>query len=260
MNNVFDLLDKYKFGLLAALCAYVAIFAYFQIGTFEQVKELYSPFHDGARVEIPEDEIMLQPENIMLPANFRPSDVKNAVRDANDKRERSKTDYSASIPTKSGELNAENFANSLKENAPGIAENKKIAEQKKARQEREKNDKAKGEPNPTNTSGSNKAAAGNVMVEWDLVNRNPLNNNDYNVRNPGYTCGEGSAGKIVMNVRVDGGGIVVSATYDPSRSSGQINPCMIEKAKKYALLSRFNYSGSAPKSQDGWIAYTFVSQ
>ncbi len=253
-------MEKYKFGLLAALCAYVAIFAYFQIGTFDQVKELYSPFHDGPRLEIPEDEIMLQPENIMLPANFQPSDVKNAARDANDKRERSETDYSATIPTTSGELRASEFEKQLFENASGVAEREKIVKQIKARHEREKNDKAKTQQGETSTSGTNKAAAGNVLVEWNVTSRSPLNNNEDNIPAPGYMCGAGSSGKVVINVKVDNGGMVVSAIYSPESSSGQISPCMIEQAKKYALKSRFNYAGSAPKSQSGWIAYIFISQ
>jgi hypothetical protein len=259
VNNVFDLLDKYKFGLLAALLTYVGIFAYFQIGTFDKVKELYNPFHDGPLIEIPEEEIMLQPENIMLPANYRPSDVKNTARDANDKRERSETDYST-VPTSKGALSATEFEKNLFENASGVAEREKIIKQIQERHEREQNDKTSGDPKNPGTSGSDKAAAGDVMVEYYVGGRGPHNGNEYNVRNPGYTCGAGSEGKIVMNVRVDTGGAVISATYDPTKSSGQINPCMIEKAKKYALLSRFTFDGSAPKSQAGWIAYTFVSQ
>lgn len=257
---MFDLLDKYKFGLLAALLAYVGIFAYFQVGTYDHLTEPYSPFHEGPRLEIPDEEIQLQPENIMLPSNYQPGEVKNTARDANDKRERSEKDYSATIPTSNGALKATEFEKQLFENASGVAEREKIVQQIKARQEKEKGQKTNGEPSTTSNTGTNKAAAGDVMVDWSLASRNPLNNNEYYVRNPGYKCGEGSAGKIVMNIKVDGGGIVVSAVYDPSKSSGQINPCMIEEAKKYALLSRFNYSGSAPKAQAGWIAYTFVSQ
>jgi hypothetical protein len=35
---------------------------------------------------------------------------------------------------------------------------------------------------------------------------------------------------------------------------------MIEQAVKYAKMSRFNYSGTAPKMQDGTITYTFIAQ
>ena len=259
MSNFFDILDKYKFGLLAALLAYVGIFAYFQIGTFDKVKELYSPFHDGPMIEIPEEEIMLQPENIMLPANYQPSDVKNAVRDANDKRERSDTDFSTSKDQSKGELSALEYAKKVREQYGTSSSSKQVAKPSQPDQSKDNKDKPKGNEQ-NNPGGSNKAAAGNVMVEYSVGTRGPHNGNEYNVRNPGYTCGEGSAGKVFMNVKVDAGGMVISAVYDPAKSSGQINPCMIEKAKKYALLSRFNYSPSAPKSESGWIAYTFVSQ
>ena len=83
------MLEKYKFGLLAALGVYVVIFAYFQVGTYDGPAVPYSPFQEGPRVEIPEDEIALLPENIMLPANFDPSNIKNTARDENDKRKTS---------------------------------------------------------------------------------------------------------------------------------------------------------------------------
>jgi hypothetical protein len=35
---------------------------------------------------------------------------------------------------------------------------------------------------------------------------------------------------------------------------------MVEQALKYAKLSRFNFTDSAPKIQEGTIIYTFVSQ
>jgi hypothetical protein len=35
---------------------------------------------------------------------------------------------------------------------------------------------------------------------------------------------------------------------------------MIEQGIKYAKMSRFDYSGSAPENQSGKIYYSFVSQ
>jgi hypothetical protein len=35
---------------------------------------------------------------------------------------------------------------------------------------------------------------------------------------------------------------------------------MMEQAKKYALMSRFNYSSSAPSAQEGTISYVFMAQ
>jgi hypothetical protein len=50
---------------------------------------------------------------------------------------------------------------------------------------------------------------------------------------------------------------VVSAV--PVASAGS-SKCMIDQAVSYARKSRFNFSGSAAKSQEGTITYTFISQ
>ncbi len=257
MSNLFDLLEKYKFGLLAALLSYVAFFAYFQIGTYNGGGSPYSPFHEGARIEIPEDEIKLLPENIMLPANFQPGDVKNTVRDANDERKRSEKNYDTHSSTSSGAMSATEFEKTLFENAEGVEERKKIEKMIQTRKERER-EAAKvqtGGPDKATTSGANNAAAGNVMVEFSLTSRTKQR-----LPIPSYMCGVGSSGRVVMVIRVDNAGNVVSATHDTSKNQGNVNGCMVEQAKKYALQSRFNYSDTAGKSQEGWISYTFVSQ
>jgi len=95
------------------------------------------------------------------------------------------------------------------------------------------------------------------MVDWSLSGRTAHQNNNWYVRNPGYTCGYGSSGKVSVQIIVNQNGDVVSATASGSASA---NDCMIQQALKYAKLSRFNYSGSAPKTQTGTIIYTFVGQ
>jgi len=97
------------------------------------------------------------------------------------------------------------------------------------------------------------------MVEWSLADRNPHQNRNWYVRNPGYTCGPGSNGTVTIDIKVNQNGDVSSVAYNPSRSSGA-NPCMIEQAEKYAKMSRFMYSADAPKIQSGTIIYRFVSQ
>ncbi len=261
MSEFFDMLEKYKFGLIAALAAYVLIFAYFQLGTYTELATPYEPFPEGPRLEIPEDEIELKAENIKVPANFNPSDVKNTARDANDKRSRSEEDYSVS--ESSGELSAEEYEKKLFEEAGGTktrAEIRKQMEDWKKQQEKQKSDSKSSTTNKQSTSGTNNAAVGNVMVEFSVPNHTAHQGNDYYVRNPGYKCGEGSSGTVVVLVKVDQAGNVLSAQYDASQSRGNITPCMISEAEKYALISRFNYSSKAAKSQSGWISYTFISQ
>lgn len=257
MNRIFDLLDKYKFGLLAALLSYVGFFAYFQIGTYDGGGVPYSPFEEGPRIEIPEDEIQLLPENIMLPANFQPGEVKNTARDANDDRKRSEKDYSTHKSTSSGAMDATAFEKKLFEEAEGVQEREKIRQMIEARQERERQatKTTSGGPDKTTTQGGNNAAAGNVMVEFSLTSRTrqklPI---------PGYMCGVGSSGRVVIIIRVDKAGTIISATHDPAKNQGNVSACMIEQARKYAMMSRFNDSNSAASSQEGWISYTFVSQ
>ena len=260
MNNLFDNLEKYKFGILAALLAYLIIFAYFQLGTYNGGGVPYSAFQEGARIEIPEDEIQLLPENIMLPANFDPSNLKNAARDENDKRARSEKNYSVSKQTNNGAMDATEYEKRMFEEAGGEAEREKIREQILARKEREKQqEKSTDNKGESSTSGTANAVAGNVMVKFNVPKHTAHQGNVYYVRNPGYKCGVGASGLVVILVKVDQGGNVLSATYDPTQSSNADN-CMISEAKKYALMSRFNYSASAAKSQSGWISYTFVSQ
>ncbi len=96
MNKFFDLLDKYKFGLLAAILVYVGIYSYLVIDTYDTYGDPYKAFFDGPKLEVPEElieELELQPENIDV-ANFSNDPAKNAVRDMNDKREQSDKDWS----------------------------------------------------------------------------------------------------------------------------------------------------------------------
>lgn len=258
MNNFFEKLEKYRFGLLAALLAYVGIFAYFQLGTYNGGGEPYNPFHEGAQLEIPEEEIKLLPENIMLPSNYDPSNVKNAVRDANDDRNRSETNFSNHKPIPDGAQAAKKYEEDLINEATGKSERESINKRNAARKEREKQQaKNKTNTNKSNSSenSSNTAAAGSVMVEPYLAKR-PSTRADI----PGYTCGVGSSGKVVIVVKVDNAGTVISATHDPSRNQGNVDYCMIQQAQKYAMRSRFQSSSTAAQTQEGWIAYTFVSQ
>jgi len=104
-----------------------------------------------------------------------------------------------------------------------------------------------------------KVYAGNVMVDWSLPSRDAHQKNNWFVRNPGYTCGYGASGMVTILIKVNQNGNITSASYDASQSSGA-SSCMITQALKYAKMSRFSYSGSAPKIQSGRITYTFISQ
>lgn len=214
------------------------------------------PFTEGARIEIPEDEVKLKPENIEVPKDFKATDVKNISRDRNDSRERSEDKWFQNKSASEVEQSVKDYEKKLFEESGGEANRKRIQQEMDERKKQKANTTSKPKET-TNQTGGNTAFAGSVMVDWSLSNRNPHQNNNWYVRNPGYTCGHGSAGKVSVVIKVNQNGDVISAV--PSSTSGA-NACMIEQAVKYAKLSRFNFASSAPKIQEGTIVYTFISQ
>lgn len=260
MNKLLDAIDKYKFGLIAALTAYIIIFMYLQMESYTQYTPI-EPFHDGSFVETPE-EIPLKQENIMAPENF--GDVKNMSRDANDSRESSNEKYFQNKSSEQVMADYKALEQKMYEEAGGDKTRAQIKEELEAqRKENEKAAKSSNTPMNNNTQkGGNTSYEGNVMVKWEFDDgkeRDAHQNNKWYVRNPGYTCGYGAVGTVTVVIRVSQGGNVITATYDPSQSSGA-NACMIEQAVKYAKMSRFEYSGSAPSSHQGKIKYIFIAQ
>lgn len=255
MNNLLEILDKYKFGILAAMASYIVIYMYLQMDSYT----VYTPieiFHDGSYVDVPEEDIHLKPENIDMSGNFQ-SDVKNAVRDMNDKRQQSNTDYSynSAADAANAAKSVEDLEKQYFEESGGYKEREKYQQ---AIQESNTSQTKEDGPKKVTNGGSDNAAGGQVMVDWKLNGRTPHQNNEWYVRNPGYTCGFAS-GKVTVVIKVDQSGNVVSAIVD-NAGTRNATSCMIEQAKNYALKSRFNYSGSSPKSQEGIIVYSFVAQ
>jgi hypothetical protein len=260
MNNLLQLIDKYKFGILAVLITYIGIFMYLQLSSFEKKFVIQGWFHDRPSLE-KEEQIEIKPENIEMPSTSTQA-PKNIARDVNDKREKSMQDWTEATPSKTTAKDIEKSVKELEKQffkeAGGEEKRKKIIEESKAKLAT-KTDSKSGKKEPIQKSGGDKAYAGNVMVDWILSNRTPHQNDPYFVRNPGYTCGDRTSGLVTIKIKVDQSGRVISSTYVASSSNGA-SVCMIEQAKKYALMSRFNYSNSSPSLQEGTIRYTFVSQ
>ncbi len=74
---------------------------------------------------------------------------------------------------------------------------------------------------------------------------------------PIYKC-EG-AGQITLAIEVDQNGNVLKAEAASSLSTTK-DPCLIETAVQYALMSTFNSDLSAPVKQAGFLTFVFVSQ
>jgi hypothetical protein len=258
MNNFFNFIDKYKFGIIAAFATYIGIFMYLQLTSIPEYFEI-KPFTEGARLEKPKEEVALKPENIEVPPQFEAGKVTNTARDMNDNRSRSEEDWTA---TKSTSEDVEKMVREeerkMFEETGGAAKRKAIQQMDEERKKNEKNKSNTPVKSTNSQTGSNNAVKGNVMVEWSLQNRMPHQNNEWNVRNPGYTCGHGSTGRVVIVIKVGQDGRVVSASAEASGSS-TANSCMIEQALKYAKLSRFDYSPTEV-NQSGKIYYTFISQ
>ncbi len=258
MQKLERISDRFIFGVLAALLFYMVIFIYLNVNTVKRsyVFESYfdNPALDISKEELEDYEVTVSSENIMVPDDYNSGDVKNISRDVNDTRQRSQENWTENKPSAGSEESVKDFERQLFEEMGG--------------------NKPRYQPNSNTNSTSNKTAntsnskeqvsnggdkvySGSVMVDWSLSNRNPHQNNNWYVRNPGYTCGHGSSGKVVVKIYVNQNGDVSNA--EVSSSSGA-NACMLEQAVKYAKKSRFNYVSTAPKLQEGTIIYTFVSQ
>ncbi|NDF60589.1 MAG: hypothetical protein EB100_05860, partial [Crocinitomicaceae bacterium] len=192
------------------------------------------------------------------------TDVKSISKDVNDQREKSLENWNENkVVVKNSSSKVENSVKELEKkffSETGEAQKRaKIIEETQKLKDEKKSTISKKNTTEPEIKGGAKSFAGNVMVEWELTGRSPHQNNNWYVRNPGYTCGQGADGIVVVKIRVAASGNVIGVTYVPNMSSSA-NPCMIEQAKKYAAMSRFMFSADAPPSQEGTIKYTFVSQ
>ncbi len=157
----------------------------------------------------------------------------------------------------SGAQGVLDFEKQLFEEAKGNAEREKIRqeaeENRKQREEKKRQAQAQSDAQKANAGGST-PSKGKTMVNYVLDGRTPHNNDIWNVRNPGYTCGQGMSGEVIVKIRVNTNGNVIfaKAINDVSR----LNPCLIEQAEAYARKSRFN--PSAVDNQEGTITYRFV--
>ena len=239
---MFILIDRHKLGILAAFSAYIVVFIFLEIITYQTYFPI-QPFNDQTTISITTDELLITKENLQVE-----QDSKNISKDQNDLREQSINDWQEN---KSDEINQSiiDYEKSLHQD--NVSKNDNIVKEN----EDDNNDL---KPQVSNTNNNIKTAyGGNVMVSWSLTERTAYLNNNWYVRNPGYTCDQDSYGKITIQIKVDQNGSVIYASV---LEKGDASQCMINQAIKYAKLSRFNYSITATPNQIGTITYTFISQ
>lgn len=253
MKGILNRPDHFFIAIIVALSVYVFLFMYFQISSYQEIIYI-EPFEKYSRVEEPE-EIEINKNQIQVPPSNLNGELTNVVRDNNDTRKKSNKNWSQDQASGNPEQTAKDFEKQLFKDAGGEKEREKI----KSEAEEQKKKITAAANSKTNTSAQNSKAnqtVGNVMVDFSLKGRTAFENNDWNVRNPGYTCGYGSAGTVVILIAVDNSGKVISTTIDESRCENA-TMCMRDQALKYAGMSKFNAGSS---KQDGYIRYRFVAQ
>ena len=239
---MFIVIDRHKLGILAAFSAYIVVFIFLEIITYQTYFPI-QPFNDHPTISITTDELLITKENLQVE-----QDLKNISKDQNDLREQSTNDWQEN---KSDEINQsiKDYEKSLHQD--NVSKNDNIVKEN----EDDNNDL---KPQVLNNNNNVKTVyGGNVMVSWSLTERTAYLNNNWYVRNPGYTCDQDSYGKITIQIKVDQNGSVIYASV---LEKGDASQCMINQAIKYAKLSRFNYSITATPNQIGTITYTFISQ
>ncbi len=82
------------------------------------------------------------------------------------------------------------------------------------------------------------------------------NRRDMYVSNPLYTCPKYMSGLVVIDIKVDRSGKVVSAKYNKQKSTTQA-ACLIDNTIQAAYKTHFNSDGAAPELQRGYITYRY---
>lgn len=274
MNKLLDFIEKRKWGILVTFILHMGLLLYLQIDTYSYIlpERRYALMSEV----IEEEYIELSPEQIVIPdeqlnQNYS-GDVKNITQSTHDKREKSYDNFSRSSVDQKVEDRVrdlekqffDEFANARgggsESGSEGSGKPSSGGGGQSSSSKPNDNNKSQKENNSSSSaSSSDNQFAGRTMVRYDLKNRFPHNNNDWHIRNPGYTCGNNANGLVAIAIRVNQNGDVVSARYVPEMSNNA-NACMIEQAEIYAKKSRFAFRGDAPKTQDGFIYYTFISK
>jgi hypothetical protein len=239
---MFILIDRHKLGILAAFSVYILVFIFLEIITYQTYFPI-QPFNDQPTILITTDELLITKENLQVE-----QDLKNISKDQNDLSEQSINNWQ--------ENKSDKIIQSIKDYEKSLHQDNVSKNDNIVKENKDDNNNLK--PQVSNTNNNVKTAySGNVMVSWSLTERTAYLNNNWYVRNPGYTCDQDSYGKITIQIKVDQNGSVIYASV---LEKGDASQCMINQAIKYAKLSRFNYSITATPNQIGTITYTFISQ
>ena len=254
MKGFFNRPEHFFLALIAAVGVYILLFMYFQISSYKQYV-LIKPYNEFSKIE-EDKEIIIAKENIQVP-NQNSGDLKNITRNNQDKRSKSEKDWSENTSSGDPVQTIKDYEKKLFEEAGGEKKREKIASEAE-RKKAAKTDKS-SKTDLINQHSKPNQYNGNVMVDFSLAGRTAYNNNNWYIRNPGYTCGYGAAGTVVVLINVNSDGKVIKVNFDPSKSTN-VSECMREQALKYANMSRFNSANNLDSEQSGYIRYQFAAQ
>lgn len=256
--KIFEFIAENRWAVLGTVLVHVIWFftfnfTYISRPSFpnEEVAEIIMPleeieFEDLSVKEVDEDGNVIQS-----------GEIKNMVVNQGDEREKSMDNYSKNNLDKQVEEELKNLEQQTLEEAKGDREGiyeSTVEEDMMNTSDEELEELAQKYLNKESGGDPNKVYGGRTMVSFDIPGRTAYNNELKYVRNPGYTC-KGS-GNVVIRVKLDAGGKVISAKYAPELSY-RASSCMIEQAEKYAKLSLFS---SGDPSATGTINYEFIAQ
>jgi len=244
-------LNKYKYGLLVMMVIFVLSLAIRVQYGFVERPDINELLHRKTDDVI---ELKLEPVEVVEERmNFQESDVKNATRNENNTESQSESMYQSYYSSKSMgdiERSVYDLEQAFFEESGGAqmrASIQRETEQRKQEIEKE------SPPKPSvvsATSSVGNATKGNVLVSYSLKGRT-----GHYVPAPGYMCPQGTSGKVIVKIKVDGQGKVVDAK---TSSASSTNECMIAYALEFARKSKFNYMKETA-IQEGTITYTFVN-
>ncbi len=200
-----------------------------------------------------QEEQIIQEENPDSPKNNNPSDVKNAIVDENDNRERDMEEYSVWNKDEVDKEIESNLKNIEKDVIAGRrADGKTLKEIPDDKSTSSESVKSQGENSNSKSGNSGNAYGGTATVSYNLPGRKPRNM----LRAPAWNCLQG--GTVVVTINVNPIGEIIELSVDQAASSG--NSCLYSYALDYAKKEKFNRDETKPKKQSGSITYVFVAQ
>jgi colicin import membrane protein len=240
---------KYKWALIGTFFLHVGVMAYMNRVKLERH---YVPM--GQLEQIPlvlEEKNDISEEEKIKQEQLQNGKISNITVNENDKVGESDQKYD-SRAVKISDSDVEKDMREYEKNAFDEAASKHKKDDIVVVDPKLNDKKIKKDDNSSSNENNKVRSAGRVSGSYDLDGRR-----DEYFAKPAYVC-KGS-GTIVLKVKVNRSGKVISATIDSGQSSFT-EDCMAENAVKYAYKCKFEAGTQWPEPQSGTVTYTYISQ